>query len=359
MKQIIFILFIIFVVYIFMQRRKNAKICAEETAKHIQAHKSTPEEDAANQALKRYRDNPCEETRKALEAALDADTNHWQTDFILALRFDTGIDGFPLNREYAQTWYKRALAKAKSFGSSQYIRDLEKFFTYYDRPYGNYKDLNPDVEQARRIQTCLLLCSSRLGIISCRIRSSAEGYILDHSNAIRMIRQLPSHSPMVIRLLEDYQKEAQLGNHGVMEPAEQNQRFNAFLKLQPDPGRMQEPYTDYHFFLFGMFALMNDPTPYYGRLRKLWEDELQTSLEKAYVQYFLWGLSGGSSECMYMLLKERAAVEKIKNWDKTASDYNYNDFFMEYTGNVGWPGYAQKMAAEFFPGTDEHNWILD
>lgn len=309
-----------------------------------------------------YQHNPSAETMQAFEAATANDAKHWSMDLMMGLRYDAGLDGVPVDRERSKVWYARALAKAKDFGVQKYVQDLEKFLAYYSRPYGNFKHPDSRVGQTRRLETALLMCVSCVdgsgGILRCNMRGGVDGYALDFSAAMRLIRQMPGHSPMVLQLLEDYDAIAKSNSTLGMQPEERRERFHAFLKLLPNTQQLSAPGTDYHCFLYGLLLRTND-TPYYGLLREFIESDLKFTMETAYVKYFAWAIEAGSAEGMYMQFQELDAFRRVYHWDDSKADFMCRDVFLEYTGNMGWDDGAKWLAEKYYPGTEKDEWVFD
>ncbi len=362
MGKLVIIILLLIVFWTLNERRKNARKQKEAQERWKELSKPSPEEEKKTLAWQTYRDNPCEETLQAFEEAVAADVKHWITDFIMGIRYDAGIDGFPFDRARAQSWYAKARAKATGYGVEDYVRELDRFFEYYNRPYGNFK--NPDIrsEQTRRLQTALLMCvhctDGEGGILYANRYNGVRDYIMDLPGAIRMIRQMSGHSPLIIKLLEDYKAQAESSPVLGVPVEERRAQFNDFLKYAPSQKSLSEPGMDYRFFIFGLLTL-TDRTPYFGLLREFIENDAKVSTETACVRYFGWAVEGGSAEGIYMALKEQDAFGRVYNWDDSKADYELRDLLLEYTGNVGWSESAKRMAEEFFPGTEEKDWIFD
>ena len=361
--ELIVLAVIIFAVYKTVRaRRKNAREAEESRKKFAELNKLSPEEERAAQAWSVYRNAPSEAAMRLLEEAAAADTNHWNMDFLMGIRCDTGIDGVPVDRERAQSWYERALAKAKSYGSDRYVKDMETFLDYYRRPYGNFQRPDSRVEQTRRLETALLLCvgcaDGSGGVLRCNMRGGVDGYALDFSAAMRIIRQMPGHSPMVLRLLEDYDAIAKSNPILGMQPEERRERFHGFLKLLPNTKHLSAPGTDYHCFLYGLLIQTNN-TPYYGLLKEFIESDLKFTMETAYVKYFAWAIEAGSAEGMYMQFQELDAFRRVYRWDDSRAASHCRDVFLEYTGNKGWDDGAKWLAEKFYPGAEKDEWVFD
>lgn len=362
-KLLLILVVLYFVISTLIARRKNDKKRAEEHARYQELTRTTPEEERKNEAWRAYDANPCEETLQAYEDAIAADTKHWVTDFIMGIRYDTGIEGYPFDPERAQTWYAKARAKAEKFGDKEFIEDLNKFFTYYNRPYGNFKDLDIRSEHTRRIETCLVMCVSGIagggsgGIIACNIHNGYRGYVLRVADAISKIKEMPGHSPMILQLLEDYKAESEASSVLGLPAEECRQRYNSFLNTYvPDNSRLSERGMDYRFFIFALLVL-TDKTPYWGKLRRFAEE--RGSVEKFYVKFFAWAIEGGSAEAVYMMLSNQEAFRRVYNWSNDSADYHLRNTFTDYVGGVGWTKTAQRMAEEFFPGTEKDDWLFD
>ena len=361
--ELIILAVIIFAVYKTVKaRRKNAKEAEEQRKKFAEFNKLSPEEERATQAWSVYRNAPSEASMRLLEEAVAADTNHWNMDFMMGIRCDTGIDGVPADRERAKRWYEKALAKAKAHGSERYVKDMETFLDYYRRPYGNFKNPDSRAEQTRRIQTALLMCvhcsDGEGGILYCNERNGIVGYALSFPEALRIIRQLPGHSPAVLHLLEDYDTTAKASSITGVPVEKRRERFNEFLKFVPNNKRLSDKGTDYRFFLFGLLFL-TDKTPYYGLLKEFIESDLKFTMETAYVKYFAWAIEAGSAEGMYMQFQELDAFRRVYRWDDSRAASHCRDVFLEYTGNKGWDDGAKWLAEKFYPGAEKDEWVFD
>ncbi len=367
MELLLLIVIIGVVIHFYKKWKRNAAAERERKAIEKAEAAKTPEERQAEQAWKAYSDSPCQANLQNLEEALKADTKHWKMDFLMGIRYDTGIDGIPFDREQAGRWYASARDKAKAFGNEGYVSELDRFFSYYNRPYGNFK--NPDIltEQTRRIQSAVLmmLCYGqkiKTGVIPGHLHSGEEGFLLQLTEAEAMIRQMKNHSRMVLQLLEDYDVHARRSSTGVYSVAEYEgykQRFNQFIMgYGPDVDRKYEPGMEYQFFVMGLLVQSNG-APYLDCLQKFVTEEAGVSMETFCVKYFSHAYDAASSEALYMELKLSKIFQKIYKWDDANTEFHHKDHFMEYVGNVGWCDSAKRIAEEFFPGTNEKDWIFD
>lgn len=359
---IIIIIVLILVIFIVRARRKNAREFEEHMAQFNEAHKLTPEQEQVIKAWNAYQSEPGAEAMQAFEAATDADAKHWSMDFMMGIRYDIGLDGVPADPERSKVWYAKALAKAKNFGEPKYVQSLEKFLAYYNRPYGNFKHPDSRGEQTRRLETALLMCADCVdgsgGILRCNRRGGVDGYAIDFSAAMQIIRQMPGHSPMVLQLLGDYDAIAKSNSTLGMQPEERRERFHGFLKLLPNTKQLSAPETDYHCFLFGLLIQTNC-TPYFGLLKEFIESDLKFTMETAYVKYFAWAIESGSAEGMYMMFEELDAFRRVYHWDDSKADFQCRDVFLEYTGNRGWDDGAKWLAEKFYPGSEAGEWVFD
>lgn len=361
--ELIILAIIIFAVYRTIKaRRKNAREAAEHRKKFEELNKMSPEEERAVQAWRAYRNAPGEASMRLLEEAVAADTKHWNIDFMMGLRYDAGLDGVPYDKERAKSWYEKALAKAKSYGSDRYVKDMERFLDYHHRPYGNFINPNIQQEQTRRLETALLMCvhfsAGEGGILYCNERNGMVGYALTFPDAMNMIRRLPGHSPAVLQLMQDYDAHVKASPILGQPVEERRERFNRFLRFQPNPKRLSDPGADYHFFLFGLLYL-TDNTPYLGMLREFVEADLKFSVELAYVKHFAWSIEAGSAEGMYMQFRQLDAFRRVYHWDDSKADFMCRDVFLDYTGKKGWDDGAKWLAEKYYPGSEADEWVFD
>lgn len=354
MGAILLIIIVLVVVYFMNERRKNAAKLEAECQEIRRKNTETPEDQKVQAAYVVYRDDHSEANRKRYLDAVDEDQKHWREDFLIALRYDAGLDGFPFDRKEAGKWYGKALKKAKAFGNQTYVEDLNRFIRFYNRPYGNFKSgADPRMEQTRRIETACLMCARDSGIIRGNLRSGAEGTLVRYGEFIEMVKKMKGHSDMAIQVLEDYAFMSKISLNDPNEYQLRKQRYDAFR--MPDVEKQFEPGVDFEFFLFGMM-LLEDRNPYAGGLRETVEN-VGSSVEQICVKAFSRAFGAGSTEALYMELEQGEAYKRVYKWDEDDRERNAMDHFFEYTGRMGWTEDAKLIAREFFPDTDEAFWI--